>query len=755
MQVGELHNSDVAEYTSRVLVNGRHHTVAEWSIDRELTGHLPSQVVHGAGLIQATGTIRWALSSDVARYASNPWNRGVDWVPQHGDRIEIFAGDGQTEWKQFHGLVDKTTGSVGEGFTSTIVDDVDKLSARVSHLPMLRFMPPSSPGGLHRGVGLTSSYYVNFALRQSGFFATPRNEPNAVLSVPAQGSMWPDQGLVGGLIDGLGKEPGYIHAQNFPAPWGWSVGNLDYTYRPRNQNTTSTPVQLTVMVAPNHAGNFTMNAHYGNATVGLAIWAERYPAAYINGSSVVSISSADFADATIVTMLYKNGTVTLRADNGATATGSASASSSTPMERIVLDGDRDARVAGMQVSHPATTAQEFSSLNFEPSATLDMRNAQFMDLMDAGPRIENQRIRELLNEISESTLSAMWIDEAGVMRWVPSPTLRAQPVSQTMTTKSDLLSLRWEDSLLGARSMVTVKGRNCAISRSQWNSVLLYEASSRTMDSGSLLEDFVSPGSDEEWVLPDESMAVLDETSWGSYNSGRGTYGGAHFTRDNEEVPSGSASVAISMERLGINRYKITHQASDFSTNLKAHLATSQVAPVLWDANRSRPLPVVRGMGRVDWIDVESTPITVGGPGPELVHDAGMWNNRQTNLEPLESMASYIAAHTSVPEPTIQGMDVFFDPRRQLADVVNIRSDDYMGVTLRVLITGISTRFTGELYEQSINGQVISVTTSAATFHEWERSYPNTLTFSQWRSLRSLNDTWGDFNQNPMKGAIS
>src|SRR5690606_18395632 len=97
VQAGNLVTSDVQAFTSRVLVNGVQRDFVSWSVDRELSGDLPAQVVAVSGITQATGSVEWAAETDIEDGSRNPWNRSTGWMPAKGDRVEIFAGDNVTE----------------------------------------------------------------------------------------------------------------------------------------------------------------------------------------------------------------------------------------------------------------------------------------------------------------------------------------------------------------------------------------------------------------------------------------------------------------------------------------------------------------------------------------------------------------------------------------------------------------------------------------------------------------------------------
>src|SRR5699024_5103871 len=110
---------------------------------------------------------------------------------------------------------------------SKIVDDIDKLEARFSHVPLQRVMPPRQRAATaYRGIGLTHLYFVDAALRAAGFFALPPAEARQAVSVPAQSSMWPEVGtLVSGTVGGV-EGAGASWAVTHDGPDGASIANV-------------------------------------------------------------------------------------------------------------------------------------------------------------------------------------------------------------------------------------------------------------------------------------------------------------------------------------------------------------------------------------------------------------------------------------------------------------------------------------------------------------------------------------------------
>lgn len=739
MQAGNLVSSDAMAFTSRVLVAGVQREVVSWNVNRELSGDLPAQVVAASGITQATGSIVFA-GEDVEDTARNPWNKSTGWLPAEGDRVEIFAGDGVTEWKQFHGLIDKTTGDVGGGFQSTIIDDYDKLSAPFEHDALLRIMPPLSDGGARRGVGLSTAYYINAAMRDAGLYATPVGEYDSALHVPFQGSAWPLHGTLREASNYTGT--GGSHHSTWNAPWGYSAGNFNLTYGPRTSYSATTPVQMTAMVAQEHSGNFFMTCYYGASdTLQLAVNGSRTATVRVNG---VDVCTLVLGSATIVTALYKGGTVYLRSNNGG-ATSGANTVGGTGLSTIIMTGDESTRVAGLQVSHPNTSSREFASLSWVPNAVPDYRSGALLllGLMDAGPAIEDTTCGEVLERISKATLTPMWFDETGVFRVAGSPWLRNKLPVKTVTTLDDVTSLDWESGLLSSRSRVTVEGDIPAINISTFRTRVAYRGSG-SLKSGDTDEQFIGPDDGADWIMLDETLTMLGSSNWDVYNANLDSVAGVTYTANGETTSDAGLSTTVTLEKLGLRRYKLTHQAGTFPADVTAELTTSPTSTLLYPRNRDKGLPRLNARAIVTWAKKKVTPSGVGGVGPELTHEAEMWVNRSNEPEILERIANFIQSQTTKPLPTITGMSIVPDPRLQLGDRITISSPDFMGVSLNALIVGVDSSFGGS-YEQSLTVRVTGATSTFTTYAEFNAS-GGALTYAQWQALGPVPETYAEFN---------
>lgn len=740
MQPGDFANSDVMNLTSHVLVNGVERAHESWSVGRAIVGDLPEQVVAGAGIKQATGTIVWAEQPAVTDTAVNPWNAGAGWLPKSGDSVAIWAGDGQSSRKVFTGVIDETTGTVGEAPQSTIIDSYDRLNMPFSHEPLMRVMPPSvRAADDYRATGLSHLFYVDKALRTAGFFALPPQEARQILSVPAQSSMWPETGsMTAGTVGGPGGTGAWCSTYDGPA--GVSVASVLNTYSPTLSYPLSEPVRFSMTAGSDHGGNTTMKAYYGQTDyVELAVAGSRTAIARVNGATVCSLV---LGAAVRVSLLIKAGRWTLRSDLGATSTGTAANPTTAALDRIIISADAASRVAGFHAVHTSSSTEDLYT-NHTPSARYRMGRIDHLGLMDAGPTIEPTTCADVLDEISKATLTAMWIDEEGVFQWAPSVGLRVQPTMQTITTLDDIRSLTWADSLLGVRSRVETSYDLPGINRSRWDNVLWHQGSNETLESGQLKTEFITPGTNTDWVGISPSYLTLGAAGGsGPSNSGWGSITGAVLADEDTEV-IGDAYLTSGLERINVNTYKLTHLARSLPAGKKLELRYPSTSSTIWPRWLKQAFPIIRGFGKTEWA-TQTVSSAVPGPAyaPVLAHEAGPWFSREDDVTVLQRVTEFIASQVSAPQPTITGMSVGFDPRRQLGDVITISSPNLMGAQLQALIVGISNS-AGDSFSQSLDVRIISAKSSFTTYDQLAEAWAG-------GNYASLQAAWAALNYNAL-----
>jgi len=473
------------------------------------------------------------------------------------------------------------------------------------------------------------------------------------------------------------------------------------------------------------------------------VWPTRVATARVNG---VVVADVPLGEASTVSMLVKSGTVTLKTDKGGVAAGSGTISGSTRMSKVRIDADASARVAGIQVSHPAAS-QEFASLRHTPNARIDASNQYHAGPIDVGPAIDRVSANEILSQIGSATLTAGWIDETGVFQWVPSIVLSSRAPSLTVTTQDHVFGLDWESTLLGSRSQVDVTGKQYAVSHSRNPSVQLYEGPGAELESQDVNEEFIKPENGEEWIISDDPIIILSPNNWAGYNRRRSVLSGVYYSTDGMETTAAGLETTITMERLGVATYKISHVAGVFPPSVTAHIRTSPTSPGLYERNRDKPLPVISGFAKATVSDITVTSLVPGGVGPVLTHDAGPWNNRGNSTVVLTRIADYLASQTSVPAPVITGLDIAPDPRLQLGDVITISSPDFMGVRVTALVVGVSNSMGSDGLSQSLAVRVINATTKFTTYAQYNDSLgAGSMSYQQWQALGPVPQSYSQFN---------
>lgn len=751
MLPGDFTAGMVVQLETYAIVNGVRRDIESFSTDRDLSGDLPEQVAATGGISGASGSITWASQEDVQSREPSPWHKPGGWPPSAGDRVRVYVTDGVTSWPRFTGLIDKTTGAVGGGMQSSVIDDRDKLNTSFTHEALLRHHTPFGEGNDYRSIGLNHWYILTAALRKAGLYNTPPMVADIALSAPLQGSVWPEAGIV----TSAGGNGGTIHAGFYRADWGYSAASFIASYQPRVSPSMTETYQMTLMIGANHSEDAQVIAYFGtNAAdrIRVRFWAGRNVTAYLNNTSVCSLSTAQMQNATTVTLLVKGDAWELRTNAGTRSSGTLTRTSAALMSRIDVTAGVGSRIAGLQVSRPLTTAHEFASLSFTPSMRFTPGNlASTMDMM---PRIEGRNVADLVDEICAATLTAGWWDESGVFQLVASDQLRGAASVQTITTLDDITDFPWEDSLLSVRRSVEVTWKDPAISKGRYRRIELFRGSGDSMEAQDTIEVFATPEAGTEWFGVDRSPRLLDDSNWGIYNRKRGSFMGVYYMNASDaELPSSAASTTITISNLGTVALKISHTAGAYGAGVEANLGTSENAIALRPQRRGENLPLIRGYGKGVEMD-ESTTSSITGPSyaPALVHDLGPWGQRFFDGGSVaQRLGDFIAGMVTIPMPTLGGVGVLYDPRRQLGDVITIDAG-ILDLTLRALVVGISENHQPGDHEQNLSVRIISATsTRPVTYDELTAAWAGgTYTALQtvWAGL-----TYGDLANNPLEGA--
>ena len=755
MQAGELADDVVRTYSSRVVVDGVEREHASWDLEREIPGDIPPQVVGGSGIMQTTGTIVWADNRAVKQPGDNPWNP-TSWWPDEGQQVEIYVSDGVTEWKQFTGVIDETTGDVGDPvIQSKIIDRYDDLSVKISHDPLLRQMPPAQRGGSYRYADLVPSYHLDYAFRAAGWAATPRQEANTVLLVPMMGGVWPHVGTLESALDFTNSS---TTPSNKTTPWGFAIGDARLAYSLRYTRPASTPLQVTLMVGPRHEDTANVSVVLTSGQlITVSVAADRSVRARLgpegDQQTVCLLSVEQMRDTEVVTLLVKGRSWSLRTDTGHEASGTAPVTPSGSTDRVIVTAWPDAVIGGLMVNHPDQTYLEHRPSiqwgepvgNYRKRAYIDTSNISHLSVITAAPAIVSRTAASVIQEISEALLGACWIDEHGNIRWATGQALRFRNLVDTVTTADHVTRMSVRKSLLGSRSLVTVQHKVASISYSRYQMIEVWRGNTKTLGSGDHVEDIISPPAEEEWVMVDTDYSRIGPYNAGLYNQKYGSFMGFTYTQDGDYYPPGGIADVTTFTKIGPDAWKLTHTVPYLPAGVQAQTRTpddEENGTNYYSWNRNNSLPLVQAGARVQWQEEEVTPTGVFGVGPQLVHDAGPW----AAFNIAENIGAYLQSQTERPLPTITGIEVIADPRRQLADMIRIDSPGLMGVRIQAFVNKISTGFDANGLTQSLGLTTVGATTLWQTYAQFNDA-GGQLTYAQWNALQPTPLTHAGFNQ--------
>lgn len=711
------HQADVRDLTTYAIINGVRRDIESVTLDRELDNDLPKSIAGGTGLSGGSGTIVWVAPDEVPTRDTSPWQASNQWPPNPGDRVKIYVSDHTTSWPRFTGVIDRTRGTVGGAMVSDIIDFRDRLNVPFTRAALLSSLPPVDSGDQNLIIELRHFSIITLALRQAGFFSTPPAGNNAYLSVPLQGTTFAH---IGTVTASHGAQDNTF-PMFYPSPWGYSVGVASARYAPANlsgNTSATTPVQVGFLVDVTHTEDAHIRLVYGqDRRIRLRIWPSRRVSVFWDSTLVADLTAAQMIDATRVMLLIRGNTWTLRTNTGQEASGTHTRSGSQALTEIQVDTNPGSRLAGLTVIRP-DAGEDFREQYFAPDATFDA--SSLVGRMTMSPRFENDNLATVVDTICHATMTAGWFDETGILRFVATDRLHSQSPVQTVTTLDDILGAQWETSLLHTRSAVHVEWQSASVSRSRQQRIELYRGSASTMSSGDNVEVFATPGNDEEWFGVDRHPTRLTDANWGTYSTGVGSMMGVHYTDEDGELPTSTATTTITTEPLGTVALKVVHTAGSYPSGVEATLAVTEENPWMRESHRGANLPVIRGYGKGIWVDeMYVSPITGEETTPAMVHDFGCWGGQPS----AQRVGDFIAQRVVKVNPTIEALTVTYDPRRQLGDTIRLELG-ILDVALSALIVGIHETHAHGDHQQDLTVRIIDATSNRdVTYHELQDAW--------------------------------
>lgn len=652
-------------------------------------GH-PAAETAGSWCVEAH--IEWADPKDVATDAPEPFS-GASWLPKPGTSVVIETGDGALGqwWVQHRGEVDDTTGSIADGTAvTTTVDRIEDLDGRVTIGAILSKQPPSSDAvGTYREVGMQSTYLVDRCLRRvqgddEGWFTTPPRTWETIGSAPNQGSLWPE---VGSLTSTGTAGPAWYKTTYGVAPTSYSaeyalIGSATepiITIATPSLNSGSGTVR-----ACDDAGN---GAYVGTAAGDLIIYGT-----YTASGGAVHWSVSRGA-ATRAALYFRRDTLTaqtliLRLNDGREFTQGATRGdypTGWAATRVLVDAGAGSRLGWWMVesNKPSDPAYRWAVLNHVPTARIRVSDMPWWTALWTRSYVT---VSEELGEQVDAECAAMWLDEDGVMQWAGRTVLDTQPVAQTVTSTLDVADIRWESRRRAMARSVWITHETPRVDMG-WKGYLtrnLWQADNIDLGPGETEVHVVATPDDEDWLQVDSTPHKVD--SWGHsqdwYNRGS-IYGGTRYNEGDGEGQVWEPFIGCNINRINSTTLEVTVFTDP---SIPSTQRTKTIMPK--DANAfsrlNNPALVLRGRARTKWVGGERS-ISAGTIGQSRYnHDAG--RRVQDVDNGLGDLLTFLKGVVSSTNPTVTGLVLAHDPRRQIGDKVRVEDRHITGLWIDVLV---------------------------------------------------------------------
>lgn len=747
---------DVYEPSLTATIGGQAVEVAAVSMDRALPDPLA-----GGQLRSASGTIATVEGPDATTTVATPWDPATQWppAPQTGASVSMGTGDGEVALLGDGVVVSSAGGTGAREVEVEVADRYESLNRTISWGPFADATPSESEGVNSRYVGLHSIHVTDRVLRHCGWYATPPSPGYAVLSVPAQGSMWPETGRVDEAQGLSGAYPGFLNT-----PWGVGVSDADamYTLAGAYSIQSRGRVELTAMTTDRAGegasridlmnGDGVLLARMAWSATSGHLWLRNAAGEMVAAASVPR--SAGLLYATVERVSSTSVYVTIR--SGGQSVGAAA----TVDQVVVSSVMRRARIyadstsGGFLVAFPGRTGTLES---WTPNAVIYPRTSGRNTLRVLWP-VEAANCATLLAEQCEAECATYWIDETGVLRWWDLARLEAQSPVATLTSDDDIDEdgFQWRHDLSQVKSRVAVKWEEPLRDWSWRTTVDLYQGSGETVQPNTATtadpaEGWITVPDDEIWVMPDLSLSRADiTTTTPEFNNGIGSFYGGVIPGA-EDTPDkwapGSGTLQMTIQRITDQTFKTSLIWTGPDPAVLKTLAVD-TASNLWRIRRDFDLPIIRGKAKFTLAEQVTYSVQTGpGTAPEHVIEAGRWIQRP---EQAQYTADYAAARLTVPQPVLSSVALVPVPGLQLGDMVTVEDTHVTRLTVRGIVVSDSRSIRdGMDMSHAVAIRPTSVTRNSVTWEEWGR-FVQPDTHQAW-GQRQQPDTWQTWGQDPLE----
>ena len=750
---------DVYEPSLAATINGRPVEVSSVSVDRALPDPLARDQLRGA-----SARVVAAEGPDVVSTVATPWDPGTAWppVPQSPVSVSMDTGAGPVSLLGGGQVVSVQGGTSGREVDVEAVDRYESLNRTISWDAVMDIMPSQQEGVNPRYVGMVTTSITDTILRECGWYSTPPLTNYVMLSVPAQGSLWPERGYV--------DTANRMDAGGYPywllADWGVAAADVDATYTLQGGGYTLANrggVELSAMTqtsADAQTGDFYLDVRTGDGVWRLS-WNDSHGfVRFLNpggGSFSTAVSVPRTNGLLYATLRYISATsvqVTLRS-GGQSVSETVTVSSgltSGAMRTAQIRGR--GRGGGFMVAAPGNQG---TLEGWVPNAALYPRLSSRNALV-VRPSIESESCAELLAAQCEAECATYWIDETGVLRWWDLARLEARSSVATLTSSDDIDEdgFTWSHDLSQVKSRASVKWREPLKSTSWRTSIDLWQGGGATLQPGDVLEDWLNVPDDEVWIMPDLTLSRVGD-SYSDFNYGIGSWYGGVAAKTNNTDEDGWAqldgSLLMSIERVTDRSFKTRTQWTGGTTGRVATQRTldkdSAAGTGLWRRRYDFDLPIIRGKARIVFTDrVTYSPQSGPATAPEHEIDAGWWIQ---DAAQAAYTADYAGARTTVPQPVLSSVALIPVPGLQLGDVVEVRDEHVTRLTVRGIVIEDSRSINSDMdMDHTVAVRPTYVTRNGVTWEEWGQVMAG-RTWATW-GAQQAGKAWQDWGAAPLLG---
>ena len=713
MLKGKYSPGPVIDATLRVFVDGveRPHLSASW--EGNTSGGLPSSLVAaGDNVYSRTGSIVWMPETAVVEHPLAPVGE-QRWVPAQGAHVRIVAVVDGVEFPRFWGYLGASTYSLTSDTVTTHISD--NLQAGLQEIISI---PPMAE---LQSYGRTA-WVAYRAVEQAGYGVLPPVTEDTVLqnshqygAAAAVGKMVAP-GATFGSPDGLEARKGQItEADNSSAR-----GSRDVMIYARVYNRL---VDASLEIVFEDGARLTLSytaktgkfGGWSSITGTLPTWdavgEKPVLGVKLNPRGLRRWLSTGESE------LLENVQFTSQA-NVKSATVNMFFGVKIDYLRDWQDGSR--RIAMMARPLP----------RLQPSALEQMR-------VPATRGFENATCESIVSSWCQATLSTVWVDEEGRLNMAARDRLAAGTVTVTDQVSERVFGGSWKTARDGVRSSVTVKGKNPTVQGNGVDAVMTaWEPENLTeIPANKDLEIFAQWPDNVDVLGLDTNFRPVVQSKLGifdykDFNKGAGSWWAISF--ENQEDPPGyrwtgnaanHEDISGRLEKLGQRTAKLTLrvQKKTNSGPEKYYLCTPSLgADDLRYGNRARPVPILRCHTRVTWTDYTLKRLIRKAPAgaPPFTLEVGWWLHN----EDARRVIGALTEELGVERITLDGLDMLWDPRKQIGDTVALEAGRW-GV--EALVTGYRESWAGKVPTYSVDLQVKTVTSGLAgkTYGDMAKTY--------------------------------